>query len=161
MGTGTLVALVSVETRLHFLASTEPVGEAAEGLGTHVGVSGLGPPRHVTPWELVLVALRPVLPQVAVDLEGLLEAYVEVPAPPRQGLSACVPAIPSESLGFEPFQRELDRLRDVGASEASARQPLGVAPLVVGIEHAVVELQAGEGTGGVPLDFHRWVSVFA
>ena len=82
MGTGTLVALVSCETRLHFLASTEPIGEAAEGLGARVGVGGLSPPRHVTPGELVLVALRPDLPQVAVDLEGLLVAYVELPAPP-------------------------------------------------------------------------------
>ena len=39
MGTGTLVALVSVETRLHSLSSAEPVGEAAEGHGM-VHVSG-------------------------------------------------------------------------------------------------------------------------
>ena len=82
MGTGTLVALVSCETRLHFLAPTEPIGEAAEGLGARVGVGGLGPPRHVTSRELVLIALRPDLPEVAVDLEGLLVAYVELPAPP-------------------------------------------------------------------------------
>ena len=51
-----------------------------------------------------------------------------------------------------------NKLRDVGAAEASARQPLGVAPLVVGLEHCVVELEAGEGAGGVPSDFDRWVS---
>ena len=82
MITGTLVTLVSFETRLHPLSSAEPVGEAAEGLGTHVGVTGLGPPRHVTSGELVLVALRPDLPEVAVYLEGFLVAYVELPAPP-------------------------------------------------------------------------------
>ena len=82
MGTGTLVALVSCETRLYFLSSAEPVGEAAEGPGACVGITGLGPPRHVTPGELVFITLRPVLPQIAVDLEGLLVAYVELPAPP-------------------------------------------------------------------------------
>ena len=82
MGTGTLVALVSCEARLYFLSSAEPVGEAAEGLGARVGVGGLGPPRHVTSGELVLVAFRPDLPEIAVYLEGLLVAYVELPAPP-------------------------------------------------------------------------------
>ena len=62
MGTETLVALVSSETRLYSLSSAEPIGEAAEGLGARVGVGGLGPPRHVTSGELVLVTLRPDLP---------------------------------------------------------------------------------------------------
>ena len=73
---------MSGETGFHSLSSAEPVGEAAEGHGARVGVGGLGPPRHVTSRELVLVALRPDLPEVAVDLEGLLVAYVELPAPP-------------------------------------------------------------------------------
>ena len=159
------VSLDARELGLHSFASAKPVSESAESSGALVGVLGLGPSGEgVVSRESILVVVAPRVPVVPVDLEGLSVGYMEVPAPSREALATSVGAEPSGlrtgALGDEPVDSQLHDLTMVRLSEPSGLNPLGVDPQLAEVEHARVELDAGNGTVGVPLDLDGWVPTF-
>ena len=157
------VSLDARELGLHSFASSKPVSESAESSGALVGVLRLGSSvEGVVSRESILVVVTPRVPVVPVDFEGLSVGYMEVPAPSREALATSVGAEPSGlsagALGDEPVDSQLHDLTMVRLSELSGLDPLRVDPQLAVVEHARVELDAGNGTVGVPLDLDGWVS---
>ena len=108
---------------------------------------------------------RPGLEEIAVDLKRFLVGDVEVAAPASKGLATGVRVIPvgrgADSLGYKPVYRQVHDRVVVELAKASGLEPFGVDSLLLGRQHARVELDARQRTVGVPLDGYGRVPVLS
>ena len=162
------VALVTGELGFHSLSSSQPISQSTECLCRDVWVPGLLSTVHrALAGDGILIVFAPGLEEVTVDLERFLVSDVEVPAPASKGFASGVGVVwhflGAGSLGGEPVDREAaDGVVVESWSDSSClREPLWIHASVSGLEHASVQLDAGDGTVGVPLHLYRWVSILS
>ena len=162
------VSLVTGELGFHSLSSSQPISQSTERLCRDVWVPGLLSTVHRTfTRDGILIMFAPGLEEVSVDFKRFLVRDVEVPAPASKGFASGVGVVGhflgAGSLGGEPVDREAaDGVVVESWSDSSClREPLWIHASVSGLEHASVQLDAGDGAVGVPLHLHRWVSILS